>query len=503
MSIKTLLALVCALSPVVWCLILYFLRGDKARSKTRPTTGASGGTAAPGMPAHHVAATSRHEADPATGPAAAAPTRGSVPTGARSAGLDAAVRQLAPAPTESKGEPKTPTQTSSPVTAEAAPASTSPPAVAPAPAVPLTTRVTRQAPSPSRQPAALIDPSHYRRHSGVPGVLYLARNNERREHVYKLGYTVGLPPARIAALNNQVEEANDIGRFGLLHTVAVGSSYDMEQALFDVLATCRIAAEREFFMAPEALLKRAMDAVALMAEDGGFAVNSFLESALWAERAPMPLPVLPEVPVPARHGSGGGWVYVCQNYWHAPGTAVYTVTKETERAVLNRLNAAQRTLTSQIGFYRVVACKAVGSTELAAAQAALAFAPYRIDARKQFIRADLSALRAIVASIDEGVPVEAPARAAAAPAARSADIPSPGQPESVVQLSSEIRVEVVLAAAPPKLWAAWTALCGGCGTRLRYLGAIGASGPAGCPFCHAAVHCTIGARRVRLEPLPP
>ncbi|MGJ7523756.1 GIY-YIG nuclease family protein [Variovorax sp. LT1P1] len=518
MSIETLLALVCGLSPVTFGLIMYFFREDKTRSKVRPTTGASGATAGADLPATAVVATTTPETGLAGRLPAAAPTHWGAPTVARSADPDTPERPLASAPApgptstlapaqvEPKGEYKIATQpTASTPALDGAPAPTLSHAVSPALSDTLGTRATRKAPSPSppRQPAALIDPAHYRRHSGVPGVLYLARNDERREHVYKIGYTVGLPPVRIAALNNQVEEANDIGRFRLLHSVVVGSSYDMEQALFDVLATRRIAAEREFFVGPEALLKRAMDAIALMAEDGGLAVNAFLDSAMWAERPPMPVPVLPEVPVPPRHGSDGGWVYVCQNYWHAPGTAVYTVTKETERAVLNRLNAAQRTLTSQVGFYRVVACKAVGSTALAGAQAAVAFAPYRVDARKHFIRAELNTLRAIVAAIDEGVPMEAPVTAAAALAARRGAIPPPGPPRPSLSVASEIRVEVVLAAAPPKLWAAWTALCGGCGTRLRYLGAIGATGPAGCPLCHVIVHCTIGAQRVRLEPLRP
>ena len=57
------------------------------------------------------------------------------------------------------------------------------------------------------------------RHSGLPGFLYLARNDQHIGDLYKVGYTTQEPDARVAMLNEELSNAGDIGSFRLVHTV--------------------------------------------------------------------------------------------------------------------------------------------------------------------------------------------------------------------------------------------------------------------------------------------
>ncbi|MBB3181008.1 hypothetical protein FHW64_005447 [Variovorax sp. Sphag1AA] len=60
-------------------------------------------------------------------------------------------------------------------------------------------------------------------------------------------------------------------------------------------------------------------------------------------------PVLPGCVVAPRLSAKAGWIYVLQNYWHEDGTAIVSVTKRTETALLSEMNAPQRTMTTQMG----------------------------------------------------------------------------------------------------------------------------------------------------------
>ena len=347
----------------------------------------------------------------------------------------------------------------------------------------------------SGRPVA-VDADHFKRHAGVPGFLYLARNDERREHLYKIGYTTGLPQGRMKTLNEQVADAVDIGAFRLVHSVPVGSSYDMEQALFAALAERRVVGEREFFYGPEKALIRAMDALIRVPEDGGESINDFLASNPWGEFGGPPSAVLAECPIPPRSNPEGGWIYVCRNFWHRPGTSYYSVSKETPAAVVKRLNEAQRDFTSQLGFYRIVACRAVDSTETARQHAQLLFSPYRIDARKQFVRASLDLLRTIMECVNGGVaPPPAPPRT---PPAQPIVRPIPEPPPPEVKREGPILVDVVVGFAAPREWAPWTARCMGCNTLLRYRGLIGERANVECPLCKNTVSAKIGSTRVHI-----
>lgn len=337
-----------------------------------------------------------------------------------------------------------------------------------------------------------VDPEHFKRHSGVPGFLYLARNDERRENLYKIGYTTDLPQGRIASLNKELGDAVDIGSFRLVHSVPVGSSYEMEQALFAALIERRVIGEREFFYGPEKALVRALDALVRMPEDGGETINELLAAGPLGSIGGPPPAVLAECSIPPRSNPEGGWIYVCQNFWHKPSTSYYSVSKEAPTAVIRRLNKAQRSLTSQLGFYRIVVCRAVDSTETAKQHAQLLFAPYRIDPKKQFVRASMDVLRTIVDSINGGV--AAPPQ----PEALAVEQHVAPQPRTPKQ-EGPILVDLVMGVAAPKHWAPWTARCVACNTLLRYRGAVGEQAPVCCPFCQHTVIAKIGASQVHIE----
>ena len=361
---------------------------------------------------------------------------------------------------------------------------------------PIEAATPKAVPSTSRPfSTAAINPDHFKRHAGVPGFLYLARNDERRDHLYKIGYTTGLPQGRIKGLSDQVAEATDIGSFRLVHSVPVGSSYDMEQALFVALAERRVVGEREFFYGQEKNFMRAMDALARMPEDRGETLNDFLASNPWGDLGCPPPAVLAECPVPQRSSPEGGWLYVCQNFWHKPGTFYFSVTKETPTAVVNRLNEGQRQLTSQLGFYRIVACRAVDSTETARQHAQLLFSPYRIDTRKQFVRALLDVVQTIVESVNGGVAAstnERPVKERAATNSTSArKQQGPDVADTVVgsqglsQASNALEGLDSRVRGEPESWqlGLLNEKCDSCGSGLRFQGQRGSTTFAECPKC--------------------
>lgn len=332
-----------------------------------------------------------------------------------------------------------------------------------------------------------IDPEHFKRHSGVPGFLYLARNDARRPGLYKIGYTTQLPQSRIATLNAQVKNAVDLGSFRLIHSVPVGSSYDMEQALFTVLKGRRVIDQREFFFGDEKTFMRAMDALVQMPQDDGESINDFLESDPWAGVL-VPASSFEDCAIPPRSSATGGWLYLCANFWHEPDTFYYSVTQDSPGEVVRRLNDAQKALTSQLGFYRIVACRAVASTELARREAQVLLAPFKIEGRKNFVKLPLSRAREIFNSID----ADAVAQVAPAP-------PLPVAETNRSSASQPIVVTEVKGRATHKSWSAWTHLCSGCGVLLRYQGQIGKECSVACPSCESQAVVRIGAQRVIVQ----
>lgn len=332
-----------------------------------------------------------------------------------------------------------------------------------------------------------IEPEYFKRHSGVPGFLYLARNDARRPGLYKIGYTTQLPQSRIGTLNAQLKDAVDLGSFRLIHSVPVGSSYDMEQALFAVLKGRRVIDQREFFFGDEKTFMRAMDALVRMPQDNGESINDFLKSDPWAGET-VPVSSFEDCAIPPRSSATGGWLYLCANFWHEPDTFYYSVTQDSPGEVVRRLNEAQKALTSQLGFYRIVACHAVASTGLARQQAQVLLAPFKLDTRKNFVKLSLSRAREIFESIDADAVVQVPP-ALLLPVANT-NKSSASQPIVVTEVKGR---------AAHKSWSAWTNTCSGCGVLLRYQGQIGQACSVVCPCCECQAIVRIGAQRVIVQ----
>lgn len=313
--------------------------------------------------------------------------------------------------------------------------------------------------------------------------------------MYKLGQTLK-PKERIEALNRQLAEAGDLGEFHLVHASAVGDAYGQEQQLFETLRERRITEGREYFFADALVLRQAADAVALSPRDSGAAIKAFRTSKEWLNAPPRPTPTLPVCVAPERLGEHGGWIYVMQNFWHEEGTAIFSITKKTESKKLAEINEAQRTLTSQLGFYQVVACAAIPSTQAALAAAKRLFEPYRLPHRRPFVRGDLRTFKDLI----ERVRIETSEAQAPPSTASTAPRPPkrPTAPQTITEtdetdLAADIRV-TVLAGPAPRSIAPWTAVCRGCGARLRFTGEIGARGEVKCPV----VACITPPRFARL-----
>ncbi|MBN8751136.1 MAG: GIY-YIG nuclease family protein [Variovorax sp.] len=325
----------------------------------------------------------------------------------------------------------------------------------------------------------------------MPGFLYLARNETRRQGLYKLGYSTQLPQSRMATLNDQIKGAVDFGTFRLIHAVPVGSSYDMEQALFEVLKSRRVVEKREFFFGSEKTFIRAMDALVRMPEDAGESVNDFLASEPWREEGEVPQPEPNDCDIPERGDPSGGGVYLCENFWHEPNTFYYSVSKDAPQALVQRLNAEQRALTSQVGFYRIVACRAVRSPDLVRRQAQALFAPFRLDTRKNFVRLPLAQARDIVEALDADSLGDETNLAPSSPEGRQGALEQ--SPHAAIAVS------VVNRQRAHNSWIAWTKVCSGCGTLLRYQGKVGEQAVVACPVCSWSAAVRLGAQQVFVQ----
>lgn len=86
---------------------------------------------------------------------------------------------------------------------------------------------------------------------GVPGHIYVARNDAHRDGIYKIGLTTRVnPEARIRELNKQAHEARVTGHIGHLALVCSYETIDCgraESAVHEKLAQHRYSHNREFF----------------------------------------------------------------------------------------------------------------------------------------------------------------------------------------------------------------------------------------------------------------
>jgi hypothetical protein len=324
--------------------------------------------------------------------------------------------------------------------------------------------------------ARVFVPEHFRRHSQVPGFLYLARNPFHQVGLHKLGYTTEDPDTRLNSLNDQHGKASDVGRFELIHSVPVSASYEAEQALFEVLSDARVVSKREFFFESQDFLTRGLDAAGYFSSASATAFNNFYEYSLdrdnWTKFRPIRLQQVSAAPL--LHPEDG-WFYIARNPWHRDNIYRVSCSKHNPSLRVEALNAAQRKLTSQIGFYALVHC--IGSADVGGIWTGLnrRLSQYRVEGSRVFYEAQLTEL---VNLISEAV---------RQPIAASV-------PESQNRSSAgEIIIEKVCG-RPSREWVAWTAPCPRCGAILRLKGTIGALEYLPCPVCEQALVCHLGPR---------
>ncbi len=269
-------------------------------------------------------------------------------------------------------------------------------------------RKMEKGPTAARKRAKVFDPAHYSRHSGVPGFLYIARNDFYQPGLHKIGYTTLTPPERIKTLNQQHNHASDLGRFSLVFSSPVGGSYDAEQALFDAIATTRVAKKREYFLERSEFLIKALQAASIFNRGNPDALDEFLDWSLdqdsWKTHRP---PILDEVTVPPKLNSTDEYIYVLRNPWHRESIFRFGRTKNDPRIKLAELNRKQRELTCQIGFYKLVECIAVDDLETMFPRFKVLVQPYKVVGSRTFVDMPLDSLTAAIIRAAEDPSVQA------------------------------------------------------------------------------------------------
>lgn len=206
----------------------------------------------------------------------------------------------------------------------------------------------------SRTNSQLPTPARFERNRGVAGHLYVARNDQHCDNLFKLGQTANSVADRLLRLNQEHSSGAHVGEFRSVYSVQVTDALGDEERLFQLLSAYRVHAGTEFFMVPMAYLIAVM--AALSAESSG-ATNDAFATLPPPPAAPRELRAMTRdgmsAPIPSRPAAGG-FVVVLRNKWHKPN--LFRIAS-TERELIDYLdgeNATQRRHTSQIGFYDVV-----------------------------------------------------------------------------------------------------------------------------------------------------
>jgi len=326
-------------------------------------------------------------------------------------------------------------------------------------------------------------PEHYERHAGQPGWLYVARNNQHREGLYKLGYTIAGAESRRTSLNDQADEAAEIGRFNLVHHVAVEDVVQAERRAFDLLDVRRVAMGRENFFGDKGLMIEAIEAAASCSPDPTVVFYAFKVRMGECPLDLTPSHFPPSVPAPGISAIGG-WVVVARNDNHRPDLFRVGWTRHSAKDHIDRWNAPQRLRTTQIGFYRPVAVIESSNPEGVFARACAALDDLRLEPRRPFFLANL---HRIVVELHH-------ARNATSQQMLLAEVQSAREPISVFTVTELGEVDL-----RRRDYAPWCRACPECGVLLRFTAAIGAHGHAQCPACSVGLMCALTARQVEVR----
>lgn len=247
-----------------------------------------------------------------------------------------------------------------------------------------------RSPGTGRPQRPILKPEDYTINAGKRGFIYLARNPEHWDGLFKVGQTLRHPSIRVAELNDLHAKHKDIGTFDLLDVVEVSDAYGAEQVLFLVLADLRPVPKREFFIADKAYLSKLMRAVAAFVSWRPEELNN-----LYRDLDPNDFPAWPgKTPWYRRpHASGAnGWVYLARCQYHLADTYIFGATSETPEAEVAKLNDGQRSDTPQIGFYAVVFALPVWDTKASRTIGWRALAPWRLNGSRSFVRGPLEVI---------------------------------------------------------------------------------------------------------------
>jgi hypothetical protein len=339
-------------------------------------------------------------------------------------------------------------------------------------------------------PHVLKDAAYYARHRGVPGYLYMARNDSHVEGAFKLGYTTVLPIQRIEKLSQQCsQQARDVGAFRLVHAIPVSDSYDMEQMLFHALVSRRIEVSKEFFFGSADGLCGALEAAHAADRAGSVTpLLEYLQSAdLGEDRVESERPNLSIGRAGTRPSQ---FVAICRNRFHEVGIHKLVGGARLARIVDN-LNDRQRECTSQLGEYDVVHIQAVLNAKLVLRDFSARNAELRVRPNQDFYRAPLPTLLSLLADLIARVDRVSPVVSKRSPLvdAEERDLPRGESTRPPIACT-------VIHGDPSASWAPWAIACL-CGSRLRVLAAIGEQGEIECPSCRRTRSCRQGAEALR------
>lgn len=239
-------------------------------------------------------------------------------------------------------------------------------------------------PNAPRPPRPVLKPSDFQRNAGKRGFLYLARNPEHWDGLFKVGQTLRHPRFRVQELNALHAKHKDIGTFELLDVVEVADAYGAEQVLFLVLSALRPVPGREFFIADKAYLSKVMRAVADFITGRPEELNN-----LYRDLDPNDFPAWPgKAPWYRRPYASGarGWVYLARCQYHLADTYLFGATRETPEAEVAKLNDGQSSDTPQIGFYAVVFALPVWDTKASRIAGWRALAQWKLYGSRSYVR---------------------------------------------------------------------------------------------------------------------
>jgi hypothetical protein len=277
-------------------------------------------------------------------------------------------------------------------------------------------------------------------------------------------------------LNDKHAKASDVGAFTLVHSVPVTASYDTEQALFDALTNWRLAPGREYFALPAAQICAAMDA-AVHLDRGDLGRLSSVVAAFpdWAPEWQQRAQHLTRRDATQKPAPDWGWIFVCRNQCHRGSIRRLGSTHADPMESVNALNAAQRRLTSQIGFFNLELCIAVRDPAAVWNAARSSLQRFLVHPRRRFVDTDLARIEDAIRSAE--------------PEHRAAPMVATSIENGIGDLTlSEWAAPMDASFAP------WIFGCPSCGVLMRLTGKIGGKAILPCVACSQSLSLGLSSR---------